>query len=935
MSPWSRAEGRRGATRTTGRVAYGQRRDRTRGARSGTVVWTFTYPVNQTTGSCTSSQLRKIERSIDGGPTEIVAEWTYAPTRVSSMDEPAVDQRLYLTYPATNPPNQMCEVRDVAGTSSPPLASFTSTGGKIISVTGGGGPGVEVPFSAASFYTTSGGTPLNRWKTTTDANGYKTLYQGYDPQGRPAAVTEGWDDLNDDDVLDTGEPYARRREYEYHPSLDRETVVRETSSISGAMDLVTTYDYDNPAAPGDTTAPNEAPTSLLQRVLVEGLTLDANGSPASFSDETVFTYDTSNRLSATAGPRPEQYTEIDYDATSGSRSAIRRHLNGSGSSYLQWTFSNFDSRGNPQTVTDPNGRATLFTYDAKSRVRTATPPFEGTGSTTTSFDYDTDGNLTRVDFPLDTAGNPVSLRIGYDAKGNLLFVADSQANALVYEYAKGRATREARYTGFVDLANRGTLVGDASFSYDAAGRLFRAFNPLYANGSIYSQFGHDAKGNPTSLTDENGRQDVLVYDALDRLEAIHQVRSATYTTSFDYDPRSNAISVTDAASKATDLLHDDRGQLVRVISPDTGTTLYQYDAGGNLVKKIEDVGGSARITTYVYDGLDRLTRVDLPNDPDWIFAYDTDAAKNQKGRLAAVSNGVVGGLFDYTRRGSVAHETTIIDGLFYTVSYTYDAAGNRVATTTPDGTRASLEFTGLRPSALAVQGGSLTHRIENLTWYPFGPRTHATFPPANAVTSDRAINLRGQVERILVQGPGSVSFLDRSYTYDYRDGAPGPSDPGATSTGSSTPWSPQRAASSSTTRSTGSRRRPTSRGTSSSSTATTRSGTARARRTGAARRPTATRREPTGSKPPRIRGPRPSCATSPTTPTETGSTTGPPRTPRRPRSSTTTRTAWSRCATQRTASRPSRPTPTTRLAGASRKSPRPRRSSSSTTPRVT
>jgi hypothetical protein len=34
-------------------------------------------------------------------------------------------------------------------------------------------------------------------------------------------------------------------------------------------------------------------------------------------------------------------------------------------------------------------------------------------------------------------------------------VADAQGNAVVFEYQKNRKTREARYTGFVDLANRG------------------------------------------------------------------------------------------------------------------------------------------------------------------------------------------------------------------------------------------------------------------------------------------------------------------------------------------------------------------------------------------------------------------------------------------------------------------------------------------------
>jgi len=514
-----------------------------------------------------------------------------------------------------------------------------------------------------------------------------------------------------------------------------------------------------------------------------GFTLDATGGAVAFSDETSFEYDSEGRLTTTSGPRPEQHTEIDYDPTSGSRSAVRRYLDGPGSAYLEWTFSDFDAQGRPQTVTDPNGRETAFTYDLAGRVLTATPPDPGAASTTVTFAYDVDGQLTRIDFPPDSDSAAVFLRLGYDAKGNLTFLADSQGNAIVYEYQKGRATREARYTDFVDLTSRGALVGDATFSYTAAGNLFRAFDPLFPSSTVYSELDHDAKGNPTGITDENGREDVLLYDALDRLTEIQQLRSLTYETEFQYDSASNVTSVTDAAGKTTDLLHDDRGHLVQTISPDTGTTLFLADAAGNLVQEIEDAGGAAvRLTSYEYDGLGRLLAIDLPNDPDWVFSYDTSAALNQKGRLASVTNGVVTTELEYTQHGDVAVERTILDGLAYEVSYEYDAAGNRTAIQGPSGSRVETRYSGLRPAQLDVIAGATTHEIQDLAWSPFGPRTQAKFPPADGsghdtVVSTRTINLRGQVEDLDVTA-ASGAILDRSYRYAYTAGTPGPNDPG-------------------------------------------------------------------------------------------------------------------------------------------------------------
>lgn len=734
--------------------------------------------------------LNKVKRA---GVT--LSEWGWGSSagayRVTSIDEPTLDQPLTCSYSRVvveNGANDFAQVTTtVAGQSSPSniLATFQSrTAGlptepetRIVAVTGSGGPGVPIPFAAGEAELVpgpNGPVETNRWHTKVDANGRATLFENYQRDGAPGRIVEGWVDQDASDTFSTGDSSTRLREFTYHPRLDAPLTVTQESVLNPAANRVETSAYD-PA------------TDRLSARRLDGFTLDATGAVIPFLDETTYSYDSIGRVTQINGPRPQQHTEIDYDPTSGSRSALRRYLNGPGSASLAWTFSNFDPRGNPQTVTDPNARSTTFTYDGLSRVLTATPPYESTGSTTITFAYDLDGNLTRVDFPPDSASSAVFLRLGYDAaKPDLLrFLADSQGNAVVYTYEKGRAKREARYTGFVDLANPGTLLGDATFSYDAAGRLLRAFNPLFAGDTVYSEFGHDEKGNPTSIRDENGKDDGLVYDALDRLTKISQLRTATYATDFAYDALSNVTRVTDAAAKVTDLLHDDRGNLVETLSPDTGRTRFLYDAAGNFVTKIENAPapGSAggRVTTYSYDGLDRLTGIDLPNDPDWIFTYDTDETRNQKGRLASVTNGIVTTQLEYTQRGDVGIERTIVDGLSYAVQYQYDAAGNRTQVQGPSGSRVDTSFAGLRPSAVTVVAGTATHQITDLAWYPFGPRTQAMFPPsdgtANTVVSTRTVNLRGQTTELDVTS-GGAAILDRSYTYDYIAGTPGPTDPG-------------------------------------------------------------------------------------------------------------------------------------------------------------
>ena len=71
-----------------------------------------------------------------------------------------------------------------------------------------------------------------------------------------------------------------------------------------------------------------------------------------------------------------------------------------------------------------------------------------------------------------------------------------------------------------------------------------------------------------------------------------------------------------------------------------------------------------------------------------------------------MTNGIVTTQLEYTQRGDVAVERTIVDGLSFAVQYQYDAAGNRTRVQGPSGTRADTSFAGLRPSAATVVAGT-------------------------------------------------------------------------------------------------------------------------------------------------------------------------------------------------------------------------------------
>ncbi|HME72643.1 MAG TPA: RHS repeat-associated core domain-containing protein [Myxococcota bacterium] len=744
---------------------------------SNTITWTYAYG---------TAGLTEIDRS---DLTQPLATWTYGPSYptnlVGTANEPTLDQPLSFSY--SNYSSTTLNTTVSAGSNQ--LAVFNTANGVISSVTNPSGPpnpsqsgvnvpggaGVPVPFASATT------NSVVQWQTKTDKNGNVTSYSNYDAFGNPGSISES----------DSQGNLVRQRAYTYHPVLKTPLTITEASAVTGVFgDKVTTLDYDDPSAPGyNPLTPNANPTIHLFTKIVTGKTLDAGGATVALGATTQFTYNANGQVTSVSGPTAANYTAYTYDPTTGYRTGVQRYVNGSGSSHLDTTYSNFDALGNPQTVTDPNGQVTSFTYDLLSRVKTVQPPYpsnEGSGNTTLTFTYDVDGDLTRVDFPPDSLGNPYFLTMGYDTKRRLTYLADAQQNAIVYDYTAGRATEKSLYTGFVSLTARGTKVGDSTFSYDTAGRLVKAFNPLFTDNSIATQFSPDGNGNPVSVTDENGHTDNLMYDALNRLTQIQQVRTGTFTTGFAYDSLSDLTKVTDAAGKETDYTYDDLGRLVKVVSPDTGTTLYLYDAAGNLVTKVEDFTGSRRTTNYTYDGLNRLTGVTFPTDPAWTFTYDTSATTNQMGRLASVTNGTVTTELEYSARGKVLAERTTVGGKQYSVLYRYDVSGNLASIQEPSGVTTTYSYSGSRPQQLSINSGPTSTGIGNITisggtqisniaFLPFGPRISADF--GGGVSSQRQYNLRYQMTGLQVT-TSTTTYLNQSYIYNYTAGAPGPNDPG-------------------------------------------------------------------------------------------------------------------------------------------------------------
>ncbi len=122
------------------------------------------------------------------------------------------------------------------------------------------------------------------------------------------------------------------------------------------------------------------------------------------------------------------------------------------------------------------------------------------------------------------------------------------------------------------------------------------------------------------------------------------------------------------------------GRVYQEISPDTGTTTYQYDPAGNVISKTDARGITVN---YSYDALNRITLVDFPTDTDIVYTYDT--CTNGKGRLCQVDDQAGTTTYTYSPKGELVQEDKLILGVNYTTGYQYDDNGNLEVLTYPSG----------------------------------------------------------------------------------------------------------------------------------------------------------------------------------------------------------------------------------------------------------
>lgn len=346
-------------------------------------------------------------------------------------------------------------------------------------------------------------------------------------------------------------------------------------------------------------------------------------------------------------------------------------LNNYDPSFTQYVFTapdgtkyRFNGNGGLAVKTDRNGNSLTF---SDSGI------FHSTGKQIT-FTRDGNNRITEIYDPiaLDTSGSP-ALTFAYDDNGNLTNMTRLiQRSSPMYETTAYAYTNTAFPNHLTAITDPRGIVS-SRYEYDGAGRLAKNLDALGRGTTyFYDTVNHrqviiDRAGNSTVQTFTDAGQLASVRDATGALTSyeydekgrkVAEVSPIGTSVAYDYDEKDQLTGVTDELGEQSEATYNEFGQILVSIDALGNTSLSEYDANGNLISFTNAVGIE---THYGYDVQgNRIAITNAFGLPEQVIVLNA-----------------------YNEFGWLTNTTTLNAQLstLNSVSYTYDANGNRLSET--------------------------------------------------------------------------------------------------------------------------------------------------------------------------------------------------------------------------------------------------------------
>jgi RHS repeat-associated protein len=694
-----------------------------------------------------------------------------------------------------------------------PAATLTYSSGKLSSITDSAGRTVSLTYNVAdpsliervtlpdSRYVEYGYTS-GRLASVLDARG-ETWTLSYDGSGRLTDIEDPTGTFLLQDVVYDGSGRVTSEEDGAGESIEY------AYSTAGGYDLTTV------TIPGRGDWVYKHRGNLLFHVTdpldrTTSYTYDAMGRRATIKDPRGkvrrFEYDAFGNVTKEVAPAPLDYTTSrQFNATNDL--LIETDGRDNSTIYTYASSSNADYQaGQLQEIQDREDGETTFTY--WTTTSSPTPPSTNVGllksvenqrGKTTTYDYDSAGNLTKITSPLG-----FETTIGYDSSGRLTSRRDPRGNvpdppagyltAWSYEGgdevetitdARGNVTSFAYHeNGLLASVTReeeDTTERTTSFVYDDANRLWTTTDPR--NGVETRLYWPD--GQLASVESPEGRLTTYEYDDAGQLVELVEPNgnagtASDYTWTYGYDDAGNRTSEAHPDGGTREIAYDALNRPTSWEDALDHVVSVEYDANGNVTKRTNDLED---FRTYTYDGLDRLeTETDERQLDPWTYehfptgelktvlsplGFKTTYELDEDGRTVEMveprGNDGVNDPADYTWTygyDEAGNRTSVTDPLGNEVAYAYDEVGNVVEVEDERGNSTLFEFDTMnRLDEVTPPAAGATGTLETTYAYdPAGNLALRTDPKGHETSWDY------DLDGLLTQRTTEVGTWN--YTYD-------------------------------------------------------------------------------------------------------------------------------------------------------------------------
>ena len=346
---------------------------------------------------------------------------------------------------------------------------------------------------------------------------------------------------------------------------------------------------------------------------------------------------------------------------------------------------------------------TTMTYNAKNGNKLSETDINGL---TTTYNYDTFGNLTQINYPEGTvtkdtiywfsgstppnaryctkttsSGKP-DLIVYYDKLGREVCRQDDSYHYDTRYNSKGQVTQTS-YPYF-SLSTADSKKDWKTFTYDNFGRKNTEIAP-------YTDLSYSYNNRKVTVTDylRNNIQSYKDYDALGRIvQAKDEGGIINYSYTVINESTKKRHQTTIITNGTTTLIKSDLwGNRLSIHEPNAGLITSEYNKLNELTKQTDANGN---VTAWQYDVLGRMTKKEFSLAGRILqtinYTYDNSSSSNKgKGKLyQVITNNVLEETYTYNNLSRLLQYDKVIDNIPYTFSYYYTPTGQLYEMVYPD-----------------------------------------------------------------------------------------------------------------------------------------------------------------------------------------------------------------------------------------------------------